>query len=320
MLALALLVLIPVTSLFWLSSWLFESGFYFPEPWRCLMAVFAPFYMAVYGLRKKSLCLSGALAGLLVGFLLTLSSLCFFSALLAFFISGSKATKFRSHLKRKLEDNYKEGGQRDWKQVMCNGGVAAWLAVLYLMEVGCVELHIDFSRHYEPSWFAMAILASLACCCGDTFASEFGSVLGAGSPRLITSLRAVPRGTNGGVSVMGTIASAVGGLVVGLGYYVTLRLVADVPLHRTPPQWPLILTGALAGLMGSVIDSLIGATCQYSGYSHTEDKIVEVPGSDVKHISGVALLDNHSVNLLSSLLTAILIPPIASSVLWPLFA
>ena len=39
------------------------SGYYFPEPWRCLLAVLAPFFIAVYGLRKKSLCPSGALAG-----------------------------------------------------------------------------------------------------------------------------------------------------------------------------------------------------------------------------------------------------------------
>ena len=86
------------------------------------------------------------------------------------------------------------GGQRNWKQVVCNGGVATWLAVIYMMEIGCVELPVNFSRHYEASWLAIAILGSLACCCGDTFASEFGSVLGVGDPRLITTLHVVPHG------------------------------------------------------------------------------------------------------------------------------
>ena len=86
------------------------------------------------------------------------------------------------------------GGQRNWKQIISNGGVAAWLAVIYMMETGCVELPVNFSHHYEPSWLAMAILGSLACCCGDTFASELGTVLGVDNPRLITTLRVVPRG------------------------------------------------------------------------------------------------------------------------------
>ena len=55
-------------------------------------------------------CMAGFLfPGLMVGFFLTLSSLCFFAALLAFFVCGSKATKYKSHLKHKLEDDFKEG-------------------------------------------------------------------------------------------------------------------------------------------------------------------------------------------------------------------
>jgi uncharacterized membrane protein len=86
------------------------------------------------------------------------------------------------------------GGQRNWKQVVCNGGVASWLAMVYIMEIGCVDLPINFSRHYVSSWLGMAVLGSLACCCGDTLASELGSVLGKGDPWLITNFRPVPRG------------------------------------------------------------------------------------------------------------------------------
>ncbi|XP_070211275.1 transmembrane protein 19-like isoform X2 [Littorina saxatilis] len=296
------------------------EGYQSPEPWRCLFAVMAPFFIAAYGLRKKSLCPSGALAGLMVGFFLTLSNLCFFAALLAFFICGSKATKYKGNMKRRLEDNFKEGGQRDWKQVVCNGGVGAWLAIMYMMETGCGERPINFSRHYEPSWLAMAILGSLACCCGDTFASEIGSVWNSQSPRLITTFRVVPRGTNGGVSLAGTIASGIGGLLVGVAYYLVLRVMVDiVPVHKNPPQWPVMAVGLVAGMVGSVIDSLLGALFQFSGYSKKEEKIVEQPGPGVDHISGLPLLDNHSVNLLSAFCTALVTPFIAASIVWPLF-
>lgn len=61
------------------------------------------------GYRKKSINLSGALLGLVVAFLLTLSNYCFLVDLIVFFLSSSKATRFRPHLKRKIEKDFKEG-------------------------------------------------------------------------------------------------------------------------------------------------------------------------------------------------------------------
>ncbi|PVD30141.1 hypothetical protein C0Q70_09403 [Pomacea canaliculata] len=267
----AIAVLILVTSVLWIGAWLYgtiSEDFKAPEPWRWFVACIAPMMIAVYGLKKRNLCTSGAVAGVIIGFLLTLSNLCFFAALLSFFFIGSRATKFKSHLKRKLEIDFKEGGQRNWIQVVCNGGVAAWLAIIYMIEVGCTELPINFKRHYTSSWLAMAVLGSLSCCCGDTLASELGTVIGESSPRLITNFKIVPKGTNGGISAAGTIASGIGGLLVGAAYYaVLLATLQDLPLVENPPQWPLLLVATLSGILGSMIDSLLGATVQYSGMS-----------------------------------------------------
>jgi len=46
-------------------------------------------------------------------------------------------------------------------------------------------------------------------------------------------------------------------------------------------------------------------------------KIKEIPGPEVKHISGFCFLDNHSVNLLSTIFTGLMLPSVAYS-LWPL--
>jgi len=86
------------------------------------------------------------------------------------------------------------GGQRDWKQVMCNGGVAAELAVIYMINAGCDEYAVDFRQHPAASWLVVAMLGALSCSCGDTFASEVGSAVGSWSPRLITNLQPVPKG------------------------------------------------------------------------------------------------------------------------------
>lgn len=55
-------------------------------------------------------------------------------------------------------------------------------------------------------------------------------------------------------------------MVVGLANYAMLIYTIDADmLARSPAQWPIIVAGGFAGLVGSVVDSLLGATLQYSG-------------------------------------------------------
>lgn len=87
------------------------------------------------------------------------------------------------------------GGMRNWTQVLCNGGVAAEMSVLYMIDVGCAEKLIDFSSHFTPSWYSLAVMGALCCSCGDTFSSEIGSVFGSSrEATLITNFQSVPRG------------------------------------------------------------------------------------------------------------------------------
>lgn len=285
------------------------------SPWRWLFSILVPLVLTIRALKRRSLSYSGALGALLVGFVLTMANYSFFSSLLAFFITSSKLTRWGGAQKKKIDADYKEGGQRNWVQVFCNGGVPTELALLYMIEVGPGELPIDFSKQYSASWMCLSLLGALACSTGDTWASEVGPVLSQSHPRLITTWQEVPAGTNGGVTTVGLVASFLGGLTVGGAYYVTqLLLVSD--LHLADPQWPIMVYGGVAGLLGSMLDSFLGAHMQYSGFDSSIGKVVSYESSTTQRICGKPILDNNAVNLFSSVLIALFLPGLAWG-MWP---
>ncbi|XP_036373874.1 transmembrane protein 19-like [Megalops cyprinoides] len=285
------------------------------SPWRWLFSILVPLILVSRAMKRKSLDHSGALGGMLVGFILTMANMSFFSSLLAFFVTSSKLTRWKGEVKKRIDAEYKEGGQRNWMQVFCNGGVPTELALLYMIEVGPGEIPVDFGKQYTATWMCLALLGALACSTGDTWASEVGPVLSKSKPRLITSWKEVPAGTNGGVTPVGLVASLLGGMTVGVAYFITqLLFVRD--LNLAAPQWPVIIYGAMAGLLGSILDSLLGASMQYSGYEEGTGKVVNHESRTAKWICGKPILDNNAVNLFSSIIIALVLPGVAWG-FWP---
>ncbi len=76
---------------------------------RIAISVLLSGLLSLYGLKKRSLNASGGLAAVVVGFILTLTNGCFCAALLTFFLTSSRLTKWRGTEKRKIEADYKEG-------------------------------------------------------------------------------------------------------------------------------------------------------------------------------------------------------------------
>ena len=68
--------------------------------------------------------------------------------------------------------------------------------------------------------------------------------------------------------------------------------------------WKIVLVGLFGGLFGSAVDSVLGATLQFSGYSEERDKVVNYPGRGVHKICGRHILTNNQVNVVSASITA----------------
>lgn len=96
-----------------------------------------------------------------------------------------------------------------------------------------------------------------ACCLGDTLASELG-ILSKSPPILITTLKPVPPGTNGGMSLTGTLASIAGGAIMGVTMAITLLLenescrTSSINLFMQCVVW-----GSIAGGFGSMVRTYI---------------------------------------------------------------
>lgn len=315
-----LAVLLPLSLLIWVTHSILTIGSRDSHlsPLRCFMSILAPCLIFHNAARKKKLDSLALVVAFIMGFVETLSNACMIATTTMFFFVGTKATSYKLGSKNFDDGNeHATGGRRNWIQVVSNGGVGLELAILMLIEKGPAnEMPINFSYDYFPSWLSIAFLGSMSCACGDTLASELSPVLTSSSPRLIINpFRKVPKGTNGGITLIGLLFSLIGGLICGFTYYVnTIGLSNFDLLMRSPPQWPLLIVGAFAGLFGSVLDSLIGATLQFSGFDKVNRKVVSKSGTGIVKISGYEILDNHSVNLLSTLLTALLSPFVAKIV------
>jgi uncharacterized protein (TIGR00297 family) len=169
-----------------------------------------------------------------------------FLALLVVFAVTLAATRVGHARKLQLRTAEPPGG-RTAAQAMANLGIAALVVAVA-----------------GKAWPVLA-LAALAEAAGDTSSSEIGMAF-PGKTWMITTFKAVPAGTDGGISLFGTIAALLGAASVA---------VAAVATGLVPPGQITIII--LAGFFGTIIDSLLGAVFERRGW-----------------------LDNDLVNLLST--------------------
>lgn len=227
--------------------------------------------------RARSLNKSGAFAAIILGtIIIGLGGIPWAVLLLTFFFTSSALSRAFKKRKQGLSEKYSKGDQRDAGQVLGNGGLAAAFVLFHY-----------FYPDSNIGWIGFA--ASLAAVNADTWATELG-VLNPSPPRMITDIRKrVEKGTSGGVSLVGTLASLAGSALIAA----LASLFTD--------NWSLFIPITLAGLAGSLFDSFLGATVQAMYFCPKDNKETEkhplhTCGTETVHLRGWKWLTNDWVN------------------------
>ena len=173
--------------------------------------------------------------------------------LLTFFISASALSKVSKTRKAAVGRELCQGFPPGCRAGSCQrrgGGVVA--LVFFLLNYAVPE-----SRLLPALWLGFS--ASFAGANADTWATELG-VLNPRQPVLISTFKRVPQGSSGGVSLAGTLAALAGAALVGLAAVLSAST-GWVPVG-TLPLWVQFLAITGAGLLGSLVESCLGATVQ----------------------------------------------------------
>jgi uncharacterized protein (TIGR00297 family) len=193
-----------------------------------------------------------------------------YAVVIFYFLVGSAVTRIGMAQKEAEGIAEKRGGARGPENV--------WGSALMAMVCALGVAAIEFGW-LDTSWRSLLLLgyvASFATKLSDTTASEVGKAYGKNT-FLITTLQPVARGTEGAVSLEGTVAGTVGGLVITLVAY-SLGLIS--------------LSGvficAIAAFVATNLESVIGATLQ-NKFDWLTNELVNVINTIIGAVVAIAI-------------------------------
>jgi len=182
---------------------------------------------------------SGVIAGILLGTALyAFGGFPGFAPLLTFFALGTAATKLGHARKAALSLAQEQGGRRGAVEALANVSAGTLFAFLALATP-------------HAALFAIALAAAFATAAADTVSSEIGQAFGR-RHLLATTFRPVPVGTDGAVSLEGTLAG------IAASALVALTAVAVGLVDRSGA-----LVVVLAACAGNYFESVLGATLEH---------------------------------------------------------
>ena len=249
---------------------------------QVFLGAFFAFIVAAGSYVFRFLTLSGTIATFLLGVIVFgIGGWQWAVPILTFFLLSSMLSRYGRSRKEQFDALFGKSFTRDWAQVASNGGLAGIMVLL--------------SSSFPIYDFYPIYLGALAAVTADTWETEIG-VLTKGKTISVLSMQPVSPGTSGGISRMGTIAGVFGAVVIALSGYAWFS------------DLKTAVVILLAGIIGSFIDSVIGATIQAQFRCEVCGKQTERNvhcGEHATRVGGVAWINNDVVNLLCSLVGAL---------------
>lgn len=236
----------------------------------------------LFAWRMEYLSHSGAIAGgLFAATLIGIGGWGWIAPGFTFFFLSSALSKWADRIGGSRVGAEARESRRDATQVYANGGVAWLLVVAYALE--------------PRTWIYWGFVGSLAAATADTWATEVGPLFRQ-QPRMILSRRPVPAGTSGAVTRAGTLAGALGAVVVwASAWWTAPEAVRGVAMTISAA----VVVGG--GLVGSLIDSLAGATVQAVYRDPGTGRMLDgrVGGeTGLERVRGWRWIDNDVVNVM----------------------
>ena len=178
----------------------------------------------------------------------------------------------------KLFTKKKSQEKRKTIQIIANVGTSTLVILLYKITSNPTYLLI----------YAAVMAESLA----DTLASDIG-ILSKSEPINILTGKKGEKGISGNISILGLLSSLLGSFVIGIIYY--------IGINNSIISFIIIV---LSGFLGSIVDSILGASIQVKYKCPICKKITERKihcKEKTKYERGIKWIDNNVVNLLSNL-------------------
>jgi uncharacterized protein (TIGR00297 family) len=211
--------------------------------------------LAVLGYLARSVDISGAVGGFVLGaILIVCGGWPLYVSLLAFFVLGTATTKLGFSRKAARGLAQEREGRRRFSHAFSNAGVASICALAVSFRSG---------GGGDVILLLVAAIASLATATADTVASEIGQLWGRRA-FLPTTFRAVPVGTEGAISVEGSVAGLFGAFVVAaisIAWLPGASSLQVTAFHHGPRSldWSLVAFVTACGCAGSYLESVVGA-------------------------------------------------------------
>jgi uncharacterized protein (TIGR00297 family) len=211
---------------------------------RALVGLGLNAVIALGAYAARSIDVPGALSAVVIGTAIVAGlGLPAFALMMVFFVLGSTVTKVGYKIKAARGIAQEKGGARGWRNAWANGGVPALIAALGLLAPS------------EQQWlYVLAYAAAVATATADTCSSEVGKAYGRRT-FLITTFQPVPPGTEGAVSLEGTLAAVAGAAAVAF---------TGASLHLFTVPHALLVT--VAGVLGSLAESVVGTIAEKRGW------------------------------------------------------